>query len=51
MAFMNMIMGGNPNLGGAMGQMPPMGGMSGPGGQGQPMGRPGPRPGQIQVTA
>ena len=57
MAFMNMIMGGNPNLGGGMGgmggRMPP--GMGGAGqmppGMGGLQQRPGPRPGQIQVTA
>ena len=46
MAFMNMIMGGNPNLGAGMPMGGGMGGMGG-GQGGPPQARPGPRPGQI----
>jgi hypothetical protein len=51
MAFMNMVMGGSPNLpggGAGMAGMPGMGGMGGMGGA--PQGRPRPPPGSIQVT-
>jgi hypothetical protein len=36
MAFMNMIMGGNPNLGGMGGGMPPVGGAGAGGAGGAP---------------
>jgi len=50
MAFMNMVMGGSPNLPGGGAGMAGMPGMGGMGMGGAPQGRPRPPPGSIQVT-